>query len=156
MSSGNISLSDFFILKIPAFKCKRGSFLKMGIVGGIPFFIILLNNNLKREDMKRKNLVMIIIVFALISLSTKGQVTFQKTYGGDSAQGAYSAQQTLDGGYIIAGGTTSFGAGHTCAYLIIRNSFGDTLWTKTYGGANGEGWNSVQQTNRSEEHTSEL
>src|ERR1017187_1394245 len=31
----------------------------------IPFFIILLLNNLKREDMKRKNLVIIVIVFVL-------------------------------------------------------------------------------------------
>src|ERR1017187_3764705 len=39
----------------------------------IPFFIILLNNNLKGEDMKRKNLVIVVIVFGLMGLSAMGQ-----------------------------------------------------------------------------------
>ena len=42
----------------------------------------------------------------------------------------YSAQQTSDGGYIVAGSTLN-----TEALLIKTNSAGDTIWTKTYGGS---------------------
>jgi hypothetical protein len=61
-------------------------------------------------------------------------------YGGTSDDWSYSAQQTSDGGYIIAG--MSFGD----VYLIKTNASGDTLWTRTYGGANADWGYSVQQT----------
>ena len=41
---------------------------------------------------------------------------------------------------------TSFGAGMTDVYLVKTNSFGDTLWTRTYGGSSIDHANSVQQT----------
>jgi hypothetical protein len=71
-----------------------------------------------------------------------------KTYGGTGYELAWGAvlQQTLDHGYIIAGYTSSFGAGGADFYLIKTDSNGDTSWTRTYGGAYDEGANSVQQT----------
>lgn len=75
-----------------------------------------------------------------------GQTMFQRTYGGVSGDGGYSVQQTSDGGYIIAGGTYSFGAGAEDFYLIKTNSFGDALWTKTYGGTYDDHARSVSQT----------
>ncbi len=56
----------------------------------------------------------------------------------------YSVQQTSDGGYIIAGTTGSYPAFDV--YLIKTDASGDTLWTRTYGGADPEIANCVQQT----------
>ncbi len=41
-----------------------------------------------------------------------------KTYGGADLDRAYSVQQTLDGGYIVAGWTLSFGAGSADVWLL--------------------------------------
>jgi regulation of enolase protein 1 (concanavalin A-like superfamily) len=75
------------------------------------------------------------------------QVTFQKTYGGTTnGSVANSVQQTVDGGYIIAGTTSDFGAGSLNVYLIKTDANGDSLWTKNYGGVNGDEGQYVQQT----------
>ncbi|MEO0068342.1 MAG: T9SS type A sorting domain-containing protein [candidate division WOR-3 bacterium] len=82
----------------------------------------------------------------LIKTDSFGDTIWTRTYGGEETDVGYSVQQTADGGYIIAGYTNSFGAGMRDVYLIKTDSLGDTLWTRTYGGATGdEGW-SVQQT----------
>ena len=69
-----------------------------------------------------------------------------ETFGGTNGDKGYSVQQTTDGGYIVAGGTGSYGAGIGDVYLIKTNSSGDTLWTRTFGGINPDFSYSVQQT----------
>jgi hypothetical protein len=69
-----------------------------------------------------------------------------KTIGGSNWDFAYSVQQTSDGGYIVAGGTYSFGNGSEDMYLVKLNANGDTTWTKTFGGTNDEEARSVKQT----------
>ena len=96
--------------------------------------------------MKKKNLLFALIMMICISNITSAQITFQKTFGGANYDYGYSIQQTTDGGYIIAGETESFGAGDYDVYLIKTTANGDTLWTKTFGGANYDYGYSVQQT----------
>jgi hypothetical protein len=79
----------------------------------------------------------------LIKTNASGDTLWTKTFGGTDHEVGNSIQQTVDGGYIVAGYTSSFGAGERNVYLIKTNSSGYTLWTKTYGGWAG---NSVQQT----------
>ncbi len=43
-----------------------------------------------------------------------------------------SGQQTVDGGYIIAG-YTCYGVLQSDAYLVKTDALGDAVWTKTYG-----------------------
>ena len=62
--------------------------------------------------------------------------TFQRTYGGNGTDVARSIQPTNDGGYIVAGYTTSFGAGLSDVYLMKIDSMGNKLWSRTYGGPN--------------------
>jgi hypothetical protein len=68
----------------------------------------------------------------LIKTDSNGNVAWTKTFGGSEWEQGNSVQQTNDGGYIIAGSTTSFGPGSWSAYLIRTDSVGDTLWTKAY------------------------
>jgi uncharacterized delta-60 repeat protein len=82
----------------------------------------------------------------LIKTDANGNLQWAKTYGGTNFDYAYSVQQTSDGGYIVAGGTNSFGAGGYDFFLIKTDANGDIIWAKTYGGTNNDSAFSVQQT----------
>jgi hypothetical protein len=90
--------------------------------------------------------VMILLSATFAFAQTAPNTLWTRTFGGNGDDWANSIQQTSDGGYIIAGGTYSFGAGRDDVYLVKTNSIGDTLWTRTFGGTNwDEAW-SVKQT----------
>jgi len=82
----------------------------------------------------------------LIKTDENGAIQWTKTYGGSRTEEGYSIEKTSDGGYIITGYTGSFGAGGNDVYLIKIDSGGDTLWTRSYGGTEGDDGRSVQQT----------
>jgi len=62
----------------------------------------------------------------IIKLDAKGEIVWEKTYGGSKDDSAYSIQQTGDGGYIVAGATNSFGAGGVDIYIIKLDKDGNT------------------------------
>jgi hypothetical protein len=83
----------------------------------------------------------------VLKLDSSGNVQWQKTYGGSEWDRAQSIQETVDGGYIVAGFTQSFGAGNRDSWVLKLDSGGNVQWQKTYGG--GGGWEmapSIQQT----------
>ena len=82
----------------------------------------------------------------LIKTDANGNKVWDKTFGGISSDGAYSVQQTSDGGYILAGSTDSFGAGSSDAWLIKTDADGNKVWDKTFGGISGDVASAVQQT----------
>jgi hypothetical protein len=61
----------------------------------------------------------------LIKTDASGNIIWAKTYGGTYSDHAYSVQQTSDGGYIVAGGTSSFGAGGGNFFLIKTDANGN-------------------------------
>jgi hypothetical protein len=81
----------------------------------------------------------------LIKTDANGNIIWAKTYGGTDIDWASSVQQTSDGGYIVAGGTWSFGAGGGDLFLIKTDANGNRSWAKTYGRTGSDFASSVQQ-----------
>ncbi len=84
--------------------------------------------------------------FYLVKTDSAGNMEWSKTYGGASGDTACSAEQTADGGYILAGATASFGAGESDAWLVKTDMDGNVQWNKTYGGSRYDRANDVKQT----------
>ena len=82
----------------------------------------------------------------VLKLQADGSIDWQKGYGGTDWDGASFIQQVLDGGYIVTGGTSSYGAGNIDAWLLRLNSNGMVLWERTYGGTGDDWISSARQT----------
>ncbi len=70
-----------------------------------------------------------------IEVNYWGEVFRSHTYGGPNDDAGYSIQETMGGGYVIAGYTDPLEADEDDFYLIKTNNVGDLLWSRTYGGA---------------------
>ncbi len=82
----------------------------------------------------------------LVKTDANGNQQWSQTFGGTSGDYGYAVQQTSDGGYIIAGYTSSFGAGSSDVYLVKTDANGNQQWTRTFGGTSDDYAWSVQQT----------
>jgi len=82
----------------------------------------------------------------VVKLDANGNLQWTKTIGGPKRDWGSSLIQTSDGGYAIAGLTTSFGAGEADVYVVKLDAKGNLQWTKTIGGKGVEGGKSLIQT----------
>jgi hypothetical protein len=82
----------------------------------------------------------------LVKTDGSGNLLWNKTYGGSGDDIARSVHQIIDGGFIITGYTTSFGAGGYDCYLVRTDGSGNLTWSRTYGGINNDLGYYVQQT----------
>jgi hypothetical protein len=88
----------------------------------------------------------------VVKLDASGNLLWQKCLGGSDHEVFTAIQQTSDGGYIVAGFTTSndgdisgyhdFGDG----WVVKLDASGNLLWQKCLGGSYGDGIYSIQQT----------
>ncbi|WP_426278852.1 T9SS type A sorting domain-containing protein [Chryseobacterium sp. S-02] len=84
--------------------------------------------------------------FWIVKLDPNGNIQWQKSIGGNSEDVAYSIKQTSDGGYIVAGESSSTdgdAVGHlpynnTDLWIVKINNAGDIQWQKSFGGYNSE------------------
>jgi hypothetical protein len=92
-------------------------------------------------------IIMVLVIFSVaLSHAQPPVVKWNRTFGGPNDDWASSIQLTGNGGYIIVGGTESYGAGEEDAWLIKTNSQGNEQWNKTFGGPNDDGASSIQLT----------
>jgi hypothetical protein len=77
----------------------------------------------------------------LMKVDEEGRMLWNKTYGGSGREIAWLVESTRDGGYILVGGTTSFGSGDWDVWLLKTDRDGNPQWNATYGGEGRDrGW----------------
>ena len=67
---------------------------------------------------KRRKIFPVIMFTVLASIPSSFAQYWSHTYGGEGDEVAYSVQKTRDGGFIVAGDTTSSGAGQSDALVM--------------------------------------
>jgi len=83
----------------------------------------------------------------LVKTDSLGNELWNKVFGGASDEEGYSVLQTNDGGFLIAGATSSFGAGSRDIWLVKTDANGNLSWTKTIGGGSSDGARQINFTN---------
>jgi Secretion system C-terminal sorting domain len=97
-------------------------------------------------------LLLFIIVTTIFSTTAQPIIEWQKSLGGSLGDEAYTIEQTLDGGYIVAGRTFSsdgditINQGGWDCWVVKLNSTGNLIWQKTFGGTGDDYINSIKQT----------
>ncbi len=77
----------------------------------------------------------------IIRTDSDGEKVWEKTYGGENYEFAYSVAKTRDGNYVAAGYSSSFNTEkNSDIYLFKFNEKGDKLWDRVYGGP---GWDTA-------------
>lgn len=88
----------------------------------------------------------------IVKLSSAGSIEWQKSLGGSKADWGTAVQQTIDGGYIVAGysastdGDITFNHGDMDYWVVKLNSSGNIVWQKNFGGSGYDRAWSIQQT----------
>ncbi len=75
----------------------------------------------------------------LVKTDSLGNIMWKKIFGGGGSDWGDYVEQTKDKGYIVAGYTTSFGAGSFDLFLLKVDSLGNMQWNKSYGGPGADG-----------------
>jgi hypothetical protein len=97
------------------------------------------------------SVVSIILVFFVLTESNSAYgaapvEVWNKTYGGQYGDGAWSLQETNDGGYIIVGNTATRGEGSDL-WLIRTDQYGNPNWSRIFGGSGEDVGYFVRETN---------
>ena len=69
----------------------------------------------------------------ILKVDSNGHIEWQNRYGGSNSEEGRSILQTVDGGYIVAGYTYTFGL--MGVWVLKLDSLGNVQWQKTFGGS---------------------
>lgn len=81
----------------------------------------------------------------LVRINSQGDTLWTRKYAKASAEVATSVISVRDGGYVLAGASSN-GYNRYDGYLVKTDAIGDTVWTRTFGGAEEDIVNSVTET----------
>jgi hypothetical protein len=90
--------------------------------------------------------------FWVVKLDNAGNILWQNSYGGSDTDHAYRLLETQEGGYIVAGrsssddGDVNGGQGMADFWVVKLSISGALQWEKTYGGDGVDIGRSIQQT----------
>jgi uncharacterized delta-60 repeat protein len=84
--------------------------------------------------------------FWLIKFGSDDNIEWQRAYGGPRSDIAHALDLTSDGGYVVAGFTTSFGASSKDYFVIKLDEDGVVEWQKRYGASGEDVVRVVKQT----------
>lgn len=88
----------------------------------------------------------------IVKLDATGTIEWQKCLGGSGSEKAQAIDITADGGYIVAGYSTSIGGdvtsnqGATDCWVVKLDAVGTIVWQKSLGGSSGEMATDIRQT----------
>ncbi|MBU1708281.1 right-handed parallel beta-helix repeat-containing protein, partial [bacterium] len=94
--------------------------------------------------MRNALMLFLILGISVLAFADPPDSLWSHTYGASDWEECLSAQQTTDGGYILAGYTQS--VGDKDFWLVKTDAGGIEEWSYTYGGSSSEICYSVQQT----------
>ncbi len=82
----------------------------------------------------------------IVKLNQEGEKLWDKNYGGIAEESANSITESYDGGYVLAGVTTTTPDFQEDAWVIKLDSSGEKLWERTFGGSKPDEANDIIQT----------
>lgn len=88
----------------------------------------------------------------LVKIDGNSVLSWEKSFGGTQIEKAHAVEQTTDGGYIIAGesssndGDLTINNGNRDFWILKVNSAGTLVWQKSFGGSDWDSAQSIQQT----------
>ncbi|OFY91658.1 MAG: hypothetical protein A3K10_10975, partial [Bacteroidetes bacterium RIFCSPLOWO2_12_FULL_31_6] len=103
--------------------------------------------------MKKKNQIFTVLLFlTTLYITAQPTIEWQKSFGGTGNDYAFSIQQNANGGYIVAGlsssndGDVTGNHGGSDSWVLKLDTSGVITWQKALGGTGNDNAGSIQQT----------
>lgn len=102
--------------------------------------------------MRYLSFIFLFLTYSISSAQTAPSIQWQKSLGGPDNENLSSIQQLVDGGYIMAGVSTSIGGdvtgnhGNNDCWVVRLDNNGNILWQKSLGGSGNDAGISLHQT----------
>ncbi len=81
----------------------------------------------------------------IVKINSSGELVWKKTLGGVDYDNIRDIEQATDGGYVIAGDSSSYGVNGSVIVAKL-NSLGDVMWSKTLDGSQWEEIGGIAQS----------